>query len=807
MTPKPFVARVSRDCSDKPYFKSKNPNALDTLGRVTQRQIEGGNQPHTATFVWDTLKKGLLTQESANGVVRGYQYDALSRLTQTTVTQSGQVFSIQQHYDSLYGRIKGLEYPNGLTLQYEYNDSGYLTQTKNAASGYVYQEVTAMDWAGRITGANLAESQLERLSLYDTDSSVMLSTQVTKNGSVIHAHDYTLFDAYKNLLQEQNRVTGLEKNYGYDELNRLTSYNFSNQTPNFDQWVYYDYDATGNLLKKTDYSEDKDDAYRYGGDTACNANANAGSNAVCRIEKLDSTTVHFKYDNRGNLLTGDGLTLNYNHMDKPLTVARNSSGLSAANSDFIYGSDGMRAKQVRTANGSTLTTYYVDKLYELDSDGSWRAFIDNVAVLSYTPERKHQILFTLRDRLGSATTLVDHNGSTVSQRYFDPFGRAANAAYRHNSSIMAGESFTDAMLDLADTNRYRRGFTDHEHLNEQQIIHMNGRVYDYNLGRFLSVDPVIQAPTSTQSPNPYSYIMNNPLAGIDPTGYSSCGPDSTKCKTEIKISQTESAIKKSVTATTTSDGNGGATITFSGADKGSRVAARNAVAGKLTSAGFQVSNVGSPGAVSNQPTYGNDPNFQAGFGSIKGDAAALEYTPVGQTLAFTGAVLQGVSQSIEQIANGEGYGDAVWAGVAFTGEKYLERKNKVLRLGGASELLPTEGNVATFRVLQRAGSKGDNITPHHIPSANHMARQGVKKGDGISINMEQPRTGGRHRRTFTYGNQADANMSSRNALAAGVRDARRIYQQDGLYNSNIRGQLQTLINQNKSTYPHIFNKR
>ena len=48
---------------------------------------------------------------------------------------------------------------------------------------------------------------------------------------------------------------------------------------------------------------------------------------------------------------------------------------------------------------------------------------------------------------------------------------------------------------------------------------MNGRVYDYNIGRFLSVDPILQAPTSTQSPNPYSYIMNNPLAGTDPTGY------------------------------------------------------------------------------------------------------------------------------------------------------------------------------------------------------------------------------------------------------------------------------------------------
>jgi hypothetical protein len=48
---------------------------------------------------------------------------------------------------------------------------------------------------------------------------------------------------------------------------------------------------------------------------------------------------------------------------------------------------------------------------------------------------------------------------------------------------------------------------------------MNGRIYDYNLGRFLSVDPFIQDPGNSQSMNPYSYIMNNPLAGTDPSGY------------------------------------------------------------------------------------------------------------------------------------------------------------------------------------------------------------------------------------------------------------------------------------------------
>jgi len=46
---------------------------------------------------------------------------------------------------------------------------------------------------------------------------------------------------------------------------------------------------------------------------------------------------------------------------------------------------------------------------------------------------------------------------------------------------------------------------------------MNGRVYDYNLGRFMSVDPLVHG--GSQGLNPYSYVMNNPLSGTDPTGY------------------------------------------------------------------------------------------------------------------------------------------------------------------------------------------------------------------------------------------------------------------------------------------------
>ena len=65
----------------------------------------------------------------------------------------------------------------------------------------------------------------------------------------------------------------------------------------------------------------------------------------------------------------------------------------------------------------------------------------------------------------------------------------------------------------------RTGFSDHRVASKIACIHINGRVYDPSLGRFLSVDPVFEFPTNTQSLNPYSYVLNNPLSMTDPTGY------------------------------------------------------------------------------------------------------------------------------------------------------------------------------------------------------------------------------------------------------------------------------------------------
>lgn len=119
-----------------------------------------------------------------------------------------------------------------------------------------------------------------------------------------------------------------------------------------------------------------------------------------------------------------------------------------------------------------------------------------------------------RGRVDVVVGPLDRAASTPVLRAYDAFGKVREGDFSDH---------VNGTLDtLPDT---LHGFTDHNHVDDVRLIHMGGRMYDYQLGRFLNVDPVIQFPTNTQSLNPYSYILNNPLAGRDPSGYESSCPD------------------------------------------------------------------------------------------------------------------------------------------------------------------------------------------------------------------------------------------------------------------------------------------
>jgi len=112
-----------------------------------------------------------------------------------------------------------------------------------------------------------------------------------------------------------------------------------------------------------------------------------------------------------------------------------------------------------------------------------------------------------QDHLGSIAAIADEGGQLIERLAYDPWGKR-----RH---VDGYSDPTDSLIGWST----ERGYTMHEHLDEIGVIHMNGRVYDPLISRFLSADPFIQSPQDLQSHNRYAYVLNNPLAYTDPSGY------------------------------------------------------------------------------------------------------------------------------------------------------------------------------------------------------------------------------------------------------------------------------------------------
>jgi RHS repeat-associated protein len=96
----------------------------------------------------------------------------------------------------------------------------------------------------------------------------------------------------------------------------------------------------------------------------------------------------------------------------------------------------------------------------------------------------------------------------ISRRDFHPFGEEISTVQR-----IQGLSYTDDTV--------RQKFTSYERDNESNLDFAQARMYGYNHGRFTSPDVLGGSIGDPQTLNKYSYVMNNPVNLIDPSGY--CG--------------------------------------------------------------------------------------------------------------------------------------------------------------------------------------------------------------------------------------------------------------------------------------------
>lgn len=327
-----------------------------------------------------------------------------------------------------------------------------------------------------------------------------------KNDYRYLSYDY---DNWGNVTQRYDRNLGLNERFTYDLLDRVTRstplLEDRNQhgvnNPDFNRNFDYRYDNLGNIIYKTDVG-----SYRY------------NSSHKHAVTQAGDTT--YSYDAVGNMVlaTKNNKTeriITWTDFNKPQRITRNGHTTSFeydANQNRFYREDSSGKQTLYFSNFyeqvyDTKTKLVEHKQY-VYADGKLIA-LHIIKLDSLKRLKDKQIRYMHYDALESVDMITDGYGLVVERRSFDAWGKARKLLWQdlNNPATLVQFSLTN------------RGFTGHEHLEEVSLIHMNGRVYDPDLGRFISADPMIQAPFMTNSFNRYSYVMNNPLKYHDPTGY------------------------------------------------------------------------------------------------------------------------------------------------------------------------------------------------------------------------------------------------------------------------------------------------
>jgi RHS repeat-associated protein len=484
--------------------------SYDALSRLTARTDVAENV--TGTFAYGTSAASrnigrLISVSASDGsYVESLTYDSAGRLSRRRV-ETDAVYDFDLTYSD-QGLLATLRYPAStsgyrLTLGYEYTN-GLLTRIVNPAPSPDTElwRLNAMDASGRILDETLGAS-VQVISDYDALTG-RLRTRTTGTGGTTALQDlaYT-WDANDNLTRRSDlNQSNLTEQFTYDALGRLIR-GHRNGTKNLE----VTYSETGNISTKFEEGLGAR-SYTY--------------HAAKRHAAVAAGDDDYGYDANGNMTLRNGAPTSWYSYNLPKLI-KQAGGNS---SQFFHSPARERWKQVAVSAGETETTIYVGGLFEKVSRNgvtSYRHRIEAPGGTAAIYLRRTggspavATYYVTRDHLGSTDKLIHAAGAAVAVREsFTGFGRRRGAAWSGSPSA----------ADLtAIENISRSGFTGHEMLDHLNLVHMNGRIYDPVAARFLSPDPIVQAPYDPQNLNRYSYVLNRPLSLVDPTGFSAADGD------------------------------------------------------------------------------------------------------------------------------------------------------------------------------------------------------------------------------------------------------------------------------------------
>jgi RHS repeat-associated protein len=476
----------------------------DPLGRAKKiiRSVDG-----TTTLAWDTVTNGIGQLGSATGttgIVTSYTYDGVGRRASVkrTLPATALFAAASYTFDVQYekGRLKHVTYPsvpNGTTrfaVTYGYTPEGRLkTISEDDSLTAPLWTASSMDERENVTNATFGSAYGTILRRFDVMNQLRFieSTGPTSNPVKLQKLAYE-YDVVGELTWRHDLVARTSEEFVHDDLHRISSWRVDqNCLSSFN--VTWGYDDSGNMRIRAGSLGIV--TYRYEG---------AGAHALTSSSAGDV----FSYDSSGNQTSGPGYSIPATNQWGLPKQLRAGTLIWA----YEYEASGRRVRKSRDAQNAVV-----------DIDGLYQQIISNGAVehrfvvpapdgtivqvpwssASGTVSRLDP-LFLLAERLGSVETIASKTGQVLARRKYDPFG------------IPLAPEDLRAPRDPSAISAF--GFTAQTFDPESRLHDFGGRIYDPRFGRFLSPDPHVPQPLSSQSYGRYAYARNAPTRRTDPTG-------------------------------------------------------------------------------------------------------------------------------------------------------------------------------------------------------------------------------------------------------------------------------------------------
>ena len=461
-------------------------NYAQGTDRLSEKHITGDYTDMRIRYTYNADK--LLTQidnqnKDGNNDSYRYEYNGLKQLVQTTETNPQAVFTKNYTYDA-FGRVQqetttaqtaGKRVSSAVQYRYE---NGDLVEMKTPSGATLWKLTESNEY-----GQPLSLLKGKTKELLDYNSHFPKTQTVQREDTPLNVLQYD-FNTQRGMLNHRTySFYNQKEEFAYDTTDRLTRW--GNAT--------HQYDERGRITENSAIG-----TYEYTRNGYQQQKLTTNEAGEIYLEKHPLPTVRynaFKAPEQIYVKDKERISYEYNAFGERSHCYYGNAEVEKAKRPLLkhYSHDGsVEIVCNKTDNSTKFILYLGGDAYSapaiLISDGE-----------------ASKLYYLHRDYLGSIVMLTDENGNIAERRHFDPWGQVVKVE-DGSGKVLQGLTLLD------------RGFTGHEHLQTVGLIHMNGRLYDPALHRFLQPDNFVQDPFNTQNFNRYGYCLNNPLLYTDPTG-------------------------------------------------------------------------------------------------------------------------------------------------------------------------------------------------------------------------------------------------------------------------------------------------